>query len=176
MQLLPCGHSMCENCYGNTYPRGTKRLHCVFCRKAFAPSAAFRCPVAMSQQLRRDDPKYATVHRFLNRFHAYVALVQDEVGAYKASASYELGVGPPQWLSHPYHILHSASWQERGNSAERVVTNAQSGRRMVTMHLAAAAIQGTCAQAPPCCAGECAGRLRRQDCCTAPAADLAAGE
>lgn len=52
---------MCENCYGNTYPRGTKRLHCIFCRKPFAASAAFRCPVAVSQQLRRDDPKYAMV-------------------------------------------------------------------------------------------------------------------
>ena len=60
-QLLPCGHSMCENCYGNTYPRGTKRLHCIFCRKPFAASAAFRCPVAVSQQPRRDDPKYAMV-------------------------------------------------------------------------------------------------------------------
>ena len=74
VQLLPCGHSMCESCYGNTYPRGTKRLHCVFCRKAFAPSAAFRCPVALSQQLRRDDPKYAVVRRCLNRLRAHLAM------------------------------------------------------------------------------------------------------
>ena len=84
MQLLPCGHSMCENCYGNTYPRGTKRLHCVFCRKAFASSAAFRCPVALSHQLRRDDPKYGMVCRCLARLHAHAELARAQAGRDRA--------------------------------------------------------------------------------------------
>ena len=63
LQLLPCGHMMCEECHAKSYPRGMKGgPRCAFCRKPFAASSAFRCPLQPSRQLRRDDPKYAMVH------------------------------------------------------------------------------------------------------------------
>ena len=64
MQLLPCGHRLCENCFDNTYPRGTKRLQCLFCRKPFnatGANAAFRFSAAASQPHREDDSTYAKV-------------------------------------------------------------------------------------------------------------------
>lgn len=62
LQLLPCGHLMCEECHAKSYPRGMKGgPRCAFCRKPFAASSAFRCPLQPSRQLRRDDPKYAMV-------------------------------------------------------------------------------------------------------------------
>ena len=61
VQLLPCGHTMCEACFAQQLKRA-----CWFCRKPFGASEVFRCPVALQrQQTVGEDPKYAQVHTLL---------------------------------------------------------------------------------------------------------------
>ena len=64
VQLLPCGHFLCEDCYPKEYCKGSKRprkADCFYCRQPFAFSEVFRLPVAPQHHDFQDDPKYSKV-------------------------------------------------------------------------------------------------------------------
>jgi hypothetical protein len=61
LQLLPCGHFLCESCHARMH---SSAQICCFCRKPFNKSEVFRCPVALQPRGEvRDDPKYAKVRK-----------------------------------------------------------------------------------------------------------------